>query len=110
MPLDNETDSYIEFKAQIEILSDAMETPLGLVSILEDGDQIDLKSISPYQMFYLKQKLTMLHIALNISVKNMLDHQNWSACCEKAIEVAKDTIGKGGIQIKRTIQNWYIPF
>ena len=100
MPLDNETDSYVAVKAQIEILSDAMETPLGLVSILEDGDQIDLESISPYQMFYLKQKVTMLHIALNIAVKNMLDIQNWSACCEKAIEVAKDTIGKGGIKSK----------
>ena len=110
MPLDNETDSYVAVKAQIVILLDAMETPLGLVSILEDGDQIDLESISPYQMFYLKQKVTMLHIALNIAVKNMLDIQNWSACCEKAIEVAKDTIGKGGIKSKRTIRNWYMQF
>ena len=109
-PLDNETDSYVAVNAQIEILSDAMETPLGLISILENGDQIDLDSISPYQIFYLKQKVTMLHIALNVAVKNMMCLQNWSACCEKAIECAKETIGKGGIKSERTIRNWYKQF
>lgn len=52
----------------------------------------------------------MLHIALNIAVKNMLDYQNRSACCEKSIEVAKDTIGKGVTKSERTIRHWYTQF
>ena len=38
--------SLVAVKAHILILARAMETPLGLVGILEDGDEIDADSIS----------------------------------------------------------------
>ena len=110
LPLATEADALVAITRQIEMLAHAMETPLSLVDILEDGDDIDIESISQYQMFYLRQKVTMLHIALNVAVKDMLHTQNWGACCEKAIEIANETIGKSGIKNERTIRNWYMQF
>ena len=80
------------------------------MDIPEDGYEIDAESISKYLMFYLRQKVIYPHIALNISIRYMITTQNWVACCEKAINVVNETIGKGGIKSVRTIRNLYMQF
>ena len=110
LPLSTKEDSLVVVNAQIALLSEAIGSPLGLVHVLEDGEEIDLESISNYQMFHLRQKVTMLHIALNVAVRDMSSNQNWAACCSKAIEIANETIGLVEIKDKRTIRNWYCQF
>ena len=40
----------------------------------------------------------------------MADLQNWSLISKKAIEIAKQTMGKAALVNERTLRNWYIQF
>ena len=107
-PLPTEEDSLVAVQNQIETLSEALESPYGLMSILHDD--LDPESISQFQMHNLNRKVNLLHTTLVVAAQEMAELQNWSLICEKAIAIGKQTMGKAALINERTLRNWYLQF
>ena len=78
------------------------------MSLLDEG--LDLESISQYQIHNLNRKVTLLHTNLLITAREMADLKNWSLISEKAIGIAKQTMGKAALINERTLRSWCIQF
>ena len=106
-PVENET--VLEaVNNQIELLGEANKSDFGYTELIENIKDFNLKDLSTYQIFCLRQKCTYLALALTLAKENM-NKWTWKKCCEEAITLLKKT-GIKQTSNPQTIMEWYRKF
>ena len=106
--MSTEEDSLVAIENQIETLSEALESPYDLMSILDED--LDLESISQFQIHNLNRKVNLLHTTFVIAAREMAGLQNWSLICEKSIAIGKQMMGKAALIHEKILRYSFLEF
>jgi len=93
---------------QIALLKDAASSFDGYLKVLSSIDRDDVADLSEYSLYVLRSKITLLILALSISL-NKMNSMTWKNCCKEALEQAQ-TIGITICSNPKTLERYYIEF
>jgi hypothetical protein len=88
-PIVTERDALEGIDNQIELLRTANSTPNGYFALIDKGNNSNNKDeeeeeelLSEYQVWLVRQKITVLTLALLAAKETMQKLKNWNTCCE----------------------------
>jgi hypothetical protein len=104
-PIESEENVLVAITNQINILKEAQKTSASYKLLLPPHPS---KTFSEHDVFIIRQKISILTLALN-NAKRFMPQKTWRECCAMALETAED-MGLSVSTWPRTVMKWYHQF
>ena len=108
--LETEGSARISVLNQIHLLSKSLDSHDGYLTVIAQSDVLDDGEVSNYHIWQIRNKITLLIIALTTALSEMDKIQNWDRCCALAVAKAQQTPGARTITSSRTVAFYYREF
>ena len=101
--VETEGSARISVLNQIDLLSYSLDSHDGYMKVISQSDILDNGEISNYQVWQIRNKITLLIIALATTLSKMDKIQNWYRCCVIAVAKAQQIVWACTITCTKTI-------